>query len=82
MPVPENATSAVSPEEPTAEMPAIDQARLDAWTQKHLGAAGPATAAGPPRTVEKGLRVCPQCGKPIHMGADACRTCGISVPRR
>ena len=32
--------------------------------------------------VEAGLRVCPRCGRPIHMGADTCRECGAHVPRR
>ena len=83
VPVPNDAAAYVSAESPTAEMPAMDQARLDAWAQKHLGAkVAAAGSSGPPRTLEKGLRVCPKCGKPIHMGADACRTCGIAVPRR
>ena len=32
--------------------------------------------------VEAGLRVCPRCGRPIHLGADTCRDCGAHVPRR
>ena len=35
-----------------------------------------------PHRSEAGLRVCPGCGKPIHLGASACRDCGIAVPRR
>lgn len=31
---------------------------------------------------EAGLRVCPQCGKPLHMSAIVCRFCGEDVPRR
>lgn len=31
---------------------------------------------------EAGLRLCPSCGKPIHLGADVCRACGTVVPRR
>lgn len=31
---------------------------------------------------EAGLRVCPQCGRPIHLGAESCRKCGIVVPRK
>jgi DNA-directed RNA polymerase subunit RPC12/RpoP len=30
---------------------------------------------------EAGLRVCPRCKKPIHMGAVRCRECGNPVPR-
>ena len=32
--------------------------------------------------IEAGLRVCPRCGRPIHLGADTCRQCGAHVPRR
>ena len=80
VPVPPDAAGYVSAESPTAEMPVADQARLDSWSQKFLGVASAGTA--PPRRIEAGLRVCPQCGKPIHMGADGCRTCGIVVPKR
>jgi hypothetical protein len=31
---------------------------------------------------EAGLRVCPRCGKPVHISATACRECGAAVPRR
>ncbi len=31
---------------------------------------------------EAGLRVCPACGKPVHLSATTCRECGSPVPRR
>ena len=31
---------------------------------------------------ETGLRICPQCKKPLHLGADNCRECGIFFPRQ
>ena len=31
---------------------------------------------------ESGLRVCPQCHKPLHMQATVCRSCGASTPKR
>ena len=31
---------------------------------------------------EAGLRVCPRCKKPVHLGAAVCRECGTSVPRQ
>jgi predicted RNA-binding Zn-ribbon protein involved in translation (DUF1610 family) len=31
---------------------------------------------------EAGLRVCPRCGKPVHISATSCRECGAAVPRR
>ena len=83
VPVPANAAAFVSPEAPTADMPAVDQAQLDAWAQSHLGARAPATTGtAPPRKLEAGLRVCPQCGKPVHMGSETCRGCGTTVPKR
>lgn len=35
-----------------------------------------------PVRVEAGLRVCPRCGRPVHLGSDSCRQCGASVPKR
>lgn len=32
--------------------------------------------------IEAGLRVCPRCGRPIHLSAVACRECGAPVPKR
>jgi predicted nucleic acid-binding Zn-ribbon protein len=31
---------------------------------------------------EAGLRVCPRCKKPVHLGAAICRECGTQVPRQ
>jgi hypothetical protein len=31
---------------------------------------------------EAGLRICPRCKKPIHLGATTCRECGTPVPRQ
>jgi hypothetical protein len=42
----------------------------------------PARRPGTTVKVEAGLRVCPRCGRPIHLGADNCRECGAHVPRR
>ena len=42
------------------------------------------TPAMPPPSVikfEAGLRVCPRCKKPVHLGAANCRECGTLVPR-
>jgi hypothetical protein len=38
----------------------------------------------PPSKVkfEAGLRVCPRCGKPVHLSATTCRECGSPVPKR
>ncbi len=85
------------PETPTAELSPSDLAALERWTHDHLARAAnagdaPSTATlkstGPPpepptvHRVEAGLRVCPRCGRPVHLGADKCRECGTPVPRR
>ena len=31
---------------------------------------------------EAGLRVCPRCGKPVHLSSIVCRECGAHVPKR
>ena len=36
----------------------------------------------PKRHAEAGFRVCPRCGKPMHLNAETCRGCGTAVPKR
>ena len=86
--------SAHDPERRTDEMAAVDVAALERWSRGHEArgagvasppASAPAAPTPPPRTLgkaEAGLRVCPTCGRPVHLGADACRACGTAVPRR
>jgi len=31
---------------------------------------------------EAGLRICPRCRKPVHLGATNCRECGTPIPRQ
>lgn len=49
-------------------------------------AASPAARAqdssSPVMKMEAGLRVCSRCGKPLHMSATVCRSCGEPVPKR
>ncbi len=77
----------------TQELSAEDLARLDQWAKDLRDrAAGikpspPArpTAAAPAPTATKteaGLRVCPNCGRPVHLSASVCRHCGAAVPKR
>lgn len=80
VPVP---TASIDPEARTEEMSPADMLRLDQWANAHLREGGGVPAAAPAATrTEAGLRVCPGCGKPIHLGASQCRDCGITVPRR
>jgi len=79
-----------SPETPTAELSVVDAAALDEWSRRHLGGAAIATGASstaiqsqrPTGRAEAGLRVCPRCGKPVHLSAVTCRACGAPVPKR
>ena len=51
----------------------------------HIRVGGPGfTEAAGPSVVsfEAGLRVCPRCGKPVHISTTSCRECGAAVPRR
>jgi hypothetical protein len=45
----------------------------------------PATTIEQPASslkTEAGLRVCPRCGKPVHLSSIVCRECGAHVPKR
>jgi hypothetical protein len=50
-----------------------------AVTNDYLGRAG----SDFPSVVkfEAGLRICPRCRRPVHLGASTCRECGSPVPR-
>ena len=89
-------SSSSKSESPTEELAAADLAMLEAWTKSHLARGngngtsknnGPNSTAemaldSPARKAEAGFRVCPRCGKPIHLNADTCRGCGTLVPKR
>jgi hypothetical protein len=45
-------------------------------------AVAPPTPTPAPTKVEAGLRVCPRCGKPVHLSSIVCRSCGAHVPKR
>ncbi|MBX6313848.1 MAG: hypothetical protein IRY99_13170 [Isosphaeraceae bacterium] len=92
VPVPERSTPLPPshPESPTEELCDADLALLDRWASGHLARADASEEAAeteaiptPTRTrSEVGLRVCPGCGRPVHLGASTCRECGTPVPRR
>ena len=54
-------------------------------SHQSLGAVSPTEPAPeglpPVLKMEAGLRVCPRCGKPLHMSATVCRACGEPVPK-
>lgn len=81
----------------TEEMGADDMARLQRWAARHgitpedddrsdqiptPRAPEPVPYSPPPAVkVEAGLRICPRCGRPLHMSAAACRACGAATPK-
>jgi predicted RNA-binding Zn-ribbon protein involved in translation (DUF1610 family) len=94
VPVPASASRDFSaPDADTIDLTPLELAALDAWARGH---AGPAANIDPDRTpvhaqpsppirpnqAEAGLRICPNCDKPVHLSATVCRNCGTPVPRK
>jgi DNA-directed RNA polymerase subunit M/transcription elongation factor TFIIS len=78
VPVP-SASDSIGPMDPeaaTQELSIEEIARLDQWAQERMAKAGSATKK------EAGLRVCPKCGRPVHLSAIVCGECGAAVPKR
>ncbi len=81
-------------EAPTEEMAQADVQRVAEWSKRYVNTPAPASTigSGVPKaepvadktvwTSEAGLRVCPGCGRPVHLGASVCRGCGSAVPKR
>ena len=86
------------PETPTEELTAAEASLLETWSRGHRAQNGSAVVVGElsgstamlaqpfaPKEADRaevGLRVCPACGRPVHLGAETCRGCGAAVPRR
>jgi predicted RNA-binding Zn-ribbon protein involved in translation (DUF1610 family) len=84
VPVPASSVLA-DPEGKTEELSSAAMLKLDEWAKSHTKEEGGllSTSTRPAATrSEAGLRVCPSCGKPIHLGASQCRECGTPVPKR
>jgi len=50
--------------------------------EHEMGLSRGETPVGSVVKFETGLRICPQCKKPLHLGAYSCRECGTLVPRQ
>jgi len=76
--------STTHPEANTDEFNEADRLMIEEWSQRHLSQTAPAAAPATAATIreEAGLRICPRCRRPVHMGAVACRECGTHVPKR
>ena len=84
------------PEQRTEELLAEEARFLQHWEAEHRQRGSrkpeniPSGPNAPPSNhpqsagerVEAGLWICPKCSRPVHLGADVCRHCGTSVPRR
>jgi DNA-directed RNA polymerase subunit RPC12/RpoP len=64
---------------PRSPVPGPSPATATATT---LPSPAPPPAPAPELKTEAGLRVCPRCGKPIHLSSIVCRDCGAHVPKR
>ncbi len=89
VPVPATSVATRDPESPTEELSTVDAERIAVWSKRHLDEQSrrPSNTQFPPDgptplKSEAGLRVCPGCGKPVHLGASICRGCGSAVPKR
>ena len=89
VPVPTASTPSRDPEALTEELSVDDTKMIAEWSHRHLDNATrqpSSTHLLPTGTTpwksEAGLRVCPGCGKPVHLGASICRDCGSPVPKR
>ena len=96
VPVPSPAHAGAHPEADTTELSPEQRIALDQWAARFPnrppGADRPPPdddtpiSIAPPHAAtaraEAGLRVCPNCKRPIHLGADTCRACGTAVPRK
>ncbi len=88
VPVPASTSSGMlptsHPEASTEELSAADRTMIEEWSQRHLSRAASVATPAAAATIreEAGLRVCPRCRRPVHMGAVACRECGTHVPKR
>jgi hypothetical protein len=68
-----------SPPAPPGVVEPVDPRRA---STPPLPVPAPVAAIEVPARAEAGLRVCPRCGRPLHLSAEACRNCGAPVPRR
>jgi hypothetical protein len=69
-----------SPQDHPAQTPSTPRSALNPNALAPIPDTALASPA-PPR-VEAGLRLCPKCGRPVHLQAQTCNSCGATVPRR
>jgi hypothetical protein len=70
------------PEAPVSTSTGIPSIASDAEPDLEIGFIPPMPHPASAVKFEAGLRVCPRCKKPVHLGAATCRECGTPVPRQ
>ena len=72
----DRAASPVSTSTGIHSIASLDEAEME------IGFVPPVTPPASAVKFEAGLRICPRCKKPVHLGAATCRECGTPVPRQ
>ncbi len=70
------------PEAPASTTTGLHTVAAGADSDGELAFVPPMLAPASAVKFEAGLRVCPRCKKPVHLGAATCRECGTPVPRK
>jgi hypothetical protein len=70
------------PEAPASTTTGMHAVAARADSDAELAFVAPMPAPASAVKFEAGLRVCPRCKKPVHLGAAICRECGTPVPRQ
>ena len=70
------------PELPVSTLIGIPRSCPAAEADTEIGFVPPVSPPASAVKFEAGLRVCPRCKKPVHLGAATCRECGTPVPRQ
>lgn len=80
-----SARCALKPGHPHHQSPStthLNAVAVNAEPDTNLGFLTVRPSSGSAVKFEAGLRVCPRCKKPVHLGAAICRECGTPVPRQ
>jgi len=80
-----SARYAANPDHPESQSPSATDLHLVAVSADPDANLGFVTAIASPASAvkfEAGLRICPRCKKPVHLGAAICRECGTPIPRQ
>ena len=70
------------PEAPASTTTGVHAVAAATDSDSELAFVPPMSAPASAVKFEAGLRVCPRCKKPVHLGAAICRECGTPVPRQ